>query len=359
MGGKTVEGQPRPATAPSSQYGGDPELDIDKAMERLNQSRNAAMARAAKDAEDEELDVDEEELTHADDAPEDDDFEDDDEESDEVDTPDDEDEDEEETSLESTARKQKQPGTPPAPRKGKASTSDSEEDDEGDVKLSRKQRGKLIEEMRQQILKTEQEKAQLAERQKLQQEEDERLAKEVQRALGSEEEYEKAMEEGLQGDETQAERARIWKSNRAFFNKLVKQAERRVQSSFTASYWETVQKLPGVDMQILSQGSLGQVLQHIYEAGANSIEGESQKRIETLEDEVETWKGRYRSLKAKAGGTKRSPVGAGGEPVSDKKVADWRKRYLGKDGLPTDEAETLVLQGGFEKLLQPSKRKVR
>jgi hypothetical protein len=349
------------ATVPSSAFGGDPELDIDAAMQRLNQSRQAAAQTRAAAQHNDELDLDDDDTTeagtHTDDEPEDDDFEDDDD-VDEVNTPTDDDEDEDEdTSLESTDTRRKSTGTPPDARKGKTLAPDSEEDEEDDVpKLSRKQRGKLIEELRQQVLQTEQEKARLAAQQRAQQEEDERLAKEVQKALGSEEEYERAMEEGLQGDETQAERARIWKSNRAFFNKLVKQAERRVQTNFTNAYWGTVKELPGIDMNVMQNAPLAEVIRHIHEAGSTSIEGAAEKRIEALEEEVETWKGRYRSLKAKAGGSKRSPVGSGGEPVSAKKQVDWRRKYLGKDGLPTDEADVLVQQGGIEALLQPSKR---
>jgi hypothetical protein len=354
------------AAAPSGQFGGDPELDIDAAMERLNQSRQAALSRAAQSTTDEdelEQDDDEtaEELNHTDDAPEYDDFDDDDDDEAEANTPSDDDENEEVTSLESADKRQKpkKSGTPPDARKSKAPAPESDEDDDEEVvRLSRKQRGKLIEELRQQVLKSEQEKTQIEQRVRAQQEEDERLAKEVQRALGSEEEYEKAMEEGLQGNESQAEKARIWKSNRAFFNKLVNQAERRVNTNLTRAYWDTAKELEGVDLTVLRDASLPQVLKHVHEAGKASSEGKDDDRIEALEAEIETWKGKYRALKAKAGASKRSPVGAGGEPAStNKKPVDWKKKYLGKDGLPTDEAETLVMQRGFEALIQPSRRK--
>lgn len=246
----------------------------------------------------------------------------------------------------SSPESKKKPGDRQQP---KTTERDSDDDDEGVTKLSRKQRGKLIEELRNQLDKEQQEKAQLAERQRQLEENDKQLEAEVRRALGSEEDFEKAMEDGLRGDETAAERARIWKANRAFYNKLVGKARRDVQSDFTQAYWATLQDIPGLDKDVLAKASLSQVLKHLYEVGTKNKSEEAQERIDELENEIETWKGKYQSLKARAGVGKRSPVTGGGQAPPPKKKS--LSSLLGEDGLPTAEAEHLIRTKGWDSVL--------
>ena len=333
------------AAAPSD----DLDAAIAAASARIDAARSANVDD--QDDEDDELDVDDDEATDtgstADDNPDDD--EDDDDDEDEVSTPSNRSDDSSKTRQES---QQKSKGT-------EKLTSDDDEDDT--PRLSRKQRGKLIEELRQEIEDKERERQRLAESLQAQREEDERLEKEVNRALGTDEELEKALEEGLSGNTTAAEKAKIWKSNREFYKKLLTRADREAVQKFTDYYWKDVEDLPGVSQATLKTTSLNQILRHLYEAGVNSVSTKADDEIAKLKEEVLTWKGRYRSLKPKAGSGKRSPMGTGGGGSTvDEGEFDWRKKYIDpKTGLLTDEADAIVARHGVKGLHDPKLAKGR
>lgn len=329
-------------TAPST----DP---LDAALERMESARSAAPDAVDDEVEDVELEVDDDETTRTVTTTDDDfDFDDDDDSTDEANTP----EEDTVTRKESKeAPKRKQSQRTPKPGEEDSEGSDEEEDDRP---LSRKQRGKLIEELRQTIEAEQQQRQRLEQQLQSQREAEAKLEEEVNRALGTDEDYERATEEGLKGDTTAAEKARIWKANRAFYKKLLAKSTSQAQNEFVNYYWKDVQGLPGVTQEALQNPSLSGILKSMYDAGVSSVTDESTKKIEELTDAVETWKGRYKALKIKAGGTKRSPVSGGGESAGAS-ITDWRKKYTDpKTGLFTDEADAIISRYGFEALKDPS-----
>ena len=328
---------------------------LDAAIAAASAKIDAARSADVDDVDDEdtELDVDDDETTETetttDDDPDDEDFED--EEEDEVNTPSDHQENSKNTRQES---QQKTKGT------DKQKSSETSDDDEETPHLSRKQRGKLIEELRQEIEAKEEERLKLAKSLKEQQEEDERLEKEVNRALGTDEELEKALEDGLGGDKTAAEKAKIWKANREFYKKLLTRSEREATQKFAEYYWQDVQDLPGVDKKVLAGKTLSDVLKHIYEAGVTATSSKADDEITKLKEEVQTWKGRYRAIKPKSGSTKRSPIGTGGGNTVEAEDFDWRKKYIDpKTGLLTDEADAIIARHGMGGLRNPKLAKGR
>lgn len=333
-----------------------PSDDLDAAIAAASARIDAARSASVDDddAEDDELDVDDDEATDtgstADDNPDDED--DNDDEEDEANTPSSRSDDSSKTRQES---QQKSKGA----EKPNTLVTDDDEDDA--PRLSRKQRGKLIEELRQEIEDKERERQRLAESLQAQREEDERLEKEVNRALGTDEELEKALEEGLSGNTTAAEKAKIWKSNREFYKKLLTRADKEAVQKFTDYYWKDVEDLPGVSQATLKTTSLNQILRHLYEAGVNSVSSKADDEIAKLKEEVLTWKGRYRSLKPKAGSGKRSPMGTGGGGSTvEEGEFDWRKKYIDpKTGLLTDEADAIVARHGVKGLHDPKLAKGR
>lgn len=299
-----------------------------------------------------ELDVDDDETTEADTTddvdPEDDEFEDD-EDTDEVNTPENDEDDDEDSMLERQQNpKNRKPATPAKKARG---DKDGAQDDDDLSNLSRKKRGKLIEDLRREIEEADASRkaleAELAQSRKAEEE----LEAEVNRALGTDAEYEQANDDGLAGDETAAEKARIWKANRAFFGKLKNKAKQETEKEFTEMYWKDIQGLNGVDPKIVSGKPLSTILRHLYDAGASSVQGDSQAAIEKLQKEVDTWKGRYRALKPKSGSERRSPVGGGGNTV-EPGTFDWKAKYLDrKTGLMSDEFDRLVDLYGTEAVI--------
>jgi hypothetical protein len=337
-----------------------PSVDpLDAALERMSSARSAGNNVQNVDQEDDELDVDEDEatttVTTADDDSEEDDFVDDDDDV-EANTPSDDDDeiDDDSTQVQRDAKPAK------APKSGDKKQSRQGSDEEDDRPLSRKQRGKLIEELRQTLEEEQKERQRLEQSLAAQKEEDAKLEAEVNRALGTDEEFDKAQEDGLSGDTTAAEKARIWKANRAFYKKLLTKSEKQARDEFLQYYWQGVAGLPGVTQQALQAPNLADILKNLYDAGVSSVTDESAKKIEQLTDDVETWKGRYRSLKAKAGGARRSPVSGGGVESPGESTTNWRRKYTDpKTGLFTDEAEAIVSRYGIEALKNPKLIKAR
>lgn len=335
-----------------------PSDPLDAALARMEAARTAAQASGVVENDD-ELDVDDDETTEtvttADDEPDDDDFDDEDD-SVEANTPDDPDDDEEVVSQErQTSRKSTESATPAD--KSRKTKGGASEDDE--PRLSRRERGKLIEELRQEVEAAETKRKQLEADLAAQRAEDERLEVEVNRALGTEDDFNKAMEDGLAGDTTAAEKARIWKANREFYKKLVSKAKKDTEKEFTEFYWKDVADLPGVDKGILGGKPLSEILAHLYQAGVSAVEAKNNEQVERLQKEVETWKGRYRALKPKSGSNKRSPVSGGGITV-DPGAFDWKAKYLDpKTGLPTDEFDNLVRIHGIEAVTSGKIKKAR
>jgi hypothetical protein len=337
-----------------------PSVDpLDAALAELEQGRSTPQDEKG-NAQTTEPEPDEDETTSevptAEDGPEDDDLEDD-RRTAEANTPDTADEDETEDSQESRQRQR------PADKK-KASKTEAQQqqaqgedsDDEGPP-LSRKQRGKLIEELRQELEREQQERQRLESFVRQQTEADQKLNQEVDRALGRDEDFEQAMAEGLAGNTKQAEKARIWKANREFYKKLLDKSQRDTASGFMETYWSSVNGLPGVTPQALVAPNLASILKNMYDAGAASVKDSSTEELEKLKEDVETWKGRYRSLKAKAGSTKQSPLGGGGSTAAEQPF-DWQKKYIDpRTGLLSDEADAIVARYGFEALMNPKLRK--
>ncbi len=227
----------------------------------------------------------------------------------------------------------------------------SDEDDVDVANLSRKQRGKIIEEYRQELMKSEEERKRLESQLAAQQQEDAALTEEVNRALGTDAEYEKAVEDGLAGDSEAAERARVWKANRAFYRKLVKSAGKTYQEEFAKHYWDVVKELPGLDMDIVANKDLSTIIQHVHAAGMSQAEAKYKAEIEKLQEAVQTWKGRAKSSGPKAASVaRRSPITGGGESTSPKEF-NWQAVYLDKQGLPTDEFESLVQRYGYNDVI--------
>ncbi len=332
-----------------------PSVDpLDAALQKLEADMAAGPRAAAPKATGQEPEKDEETVrnTTAGDVPEDDDFEDD-EDTVAANTPavtDDDDDDDSPESLQTD--KSAKASTPDA---NKRQTKGTDSDD--DSQLSRKKRGKLIEELRQELEREQKAKADLEDSLRASREEDERLNKEVDRALGTQAEYDKATEDGLSGDKASAEKARIWKANRDFFKKLTGKAQRDTSAEFMASYWNEVSGLPGVTQDALKAPNLSAILKNIYDAGVSSVKESSSEEVDKLKADVETWRGRYRSLKAKAGGNKTSPLGGGGSTATEMPV-DWKKKYIDPStGLFTDEADAIVAQFGIAALADPKLRK--
>ena len=342
-----------------------PSVDpLDLALERLERARSAANNQKPL-VEDDELDVDDDEMTEtgttSDDEPEDE-FEDDDELV-VANTPDSDDADDDDTLQESQKKveSKKKPSKPEAQKKTQQGSDDDDDEDDA-PKLSRKQRGKLIAELRQTLEDEQRQRAELEKQLAAQKEDDEKLNKEIDRALGTQEEYERAVEDGLAGDTTAGEKARIWKANREFYKKLLTRADKEARQEFMNYYWKDVQGLPGITQQVLQASTLSEILKNVYDAAVNSVGDDSNKKIEALQEELTTLKGQYRALKAKSGGTtKRSPMGGGGDQSGAETTStDWRKKYIDpKTGLFTDEADALIARYGVEVLTNPKLIKAR
>lgn len=224
----------------------------------------------------------------------------------------------------------------------------SDDDNENGQSLSRKQRGKIIEEYRQELEKSEKQRKELEAQVKAAEEEDSVLTQEVNRALGTDAEYDKAVEDGLNGDEEAQEKAKVWKANRAFYKKLVSKAGKQYQAEFAQEYWNTVKDLPGINMEIVGNKDLATIMKHVHEAGATSTAEKYKEQVEQLQRKITTMQGKAKSAgPQEASKTKRSPITGGGEPVAQQPF-NWQRTYLDKEGLPTDEFESLVRQHGFE-----------
>lgn len=334
-----------------------PSLDpLDAALERLEAARSADQTDQG-GAQASEPEVDEDETTRtattAESDPDDDDLEDDDEPV-AANTPENDVEDDDEASQEPKQQtRAAQTSTAEEPKK----QTQGKDSDDDDPPLSRKQRGKLITELRQELEQEQEARKRLEQSERQRHEEDERLTKEVDRALGTQEDYDKALEDGLNGDTDAQERARIWKANRAFYQKLLTKSQRDASEGFTQTYWSEVAGLPGVTEAALKAPSLSAVLKNIYDAGVASVKDSAGEEVEQLKKDVATWRGRYRTLKTQAGGTKTSPLGGGGSTAAEAPI-DWRKKYI-KNGVLTDEAEAIVSQYGFEALQNPKLIKAR
>lgn len=320
------------------------EIDLDAAIEASRRRMEAARNTEQEQDDDEIEDQD----TTAGTTPEDDDEDFDD--TDEVKTPEDEEDDEDTTPQEPQKKSQ--------PKKANATDDD---DDEDLPQLSRKQRGRLISEIKSQLEDSEKERRRLEQQLADQAAEDKTLTEEVNRALGTDEEYDQATEDGLAGDEEAAKKARIWKANRNFYKKLVGRAKREVETGFYEAYWSQVADLPGIKPEVLQKASLAEILRHSYEAGVESVVNKKTDEVEKLKKDVVTWKGRYRTLKTQNPSvSKRSPLGGGGGETPDSSPIDWRKKYIDPvTGLFTDEADAIVEKYGLAALKDPSLRKGR
>lgn len=324
-----------------------PSDPLDAAIARLE----AEAARGNTESFEDELDVDDDETTETvttiDDDPDEEEFDEDDD-SDEADTPDDSEDNESDSQERQPSRKPTNTATPAKKNRGDRGGA---KDDDDEPRLSRRQRGKLIEDLRREIEEAENERKKLELEMASQRAEDERLEKEVNRALGTDEELDQALEDGLSGDTAAAEKARIWKANREFYKKLVRKAKTETEQEFMSHYWIKVQDLPGVDKKVLGGKPLADILEHVYTAGVSSVETKSDETIDKLRQEVETWKGRYRALKPKSGSARRSPVGGGGTTV-EPGAFDWKAKYLDRTtGMPTDEFDKLVDIYGYQAVI--------
>lgn len=336
--------QNRTTTAPSDPF----EAELAR-LEEVMQSGNF------EDESEPELEEDDTTDTEALDTPDEDDLEDDDT-PDEVNTPEDDEEEIVEESPDSKATKK----TAPKPKKQEEQLGDDEDDES--PRLSRKQRGKLIEELRQELEEKENQRKQLEQDLAKQREADAALDAEVSRALGTQEDYEKAENDALNGDARAQQKVKIWKDNRKFYGKLVTKAKKDVENEFVAFYWQHVQDLPGVKRETLSQSTLSDILRHMYDAGKSSVGDEFKQELEDTKQELLTLKGRYRKLKVQAGGAKRSPTGPGGDTSVPNGEFDWRTHYTDpRTGLLTAEADRIVDMYGFAALQDPkyAKKKVR
>lgn len=282
------------------------------------------------------------------DEPKDDDFEDD-VKTDVTKIPDTDDDDDDDTLQES--EHQRRPATV-----SKDETKERQDEDSDDEpRLSRKQRGKLITELRQELEREQSERKRLEDSLSQQREADAALNKEVERALGTDDQIEKALQDGLAGDEQAAKNYQVYKANRDFYKKLVEKAGRDQTTEFMTNYWEDVSGLPGVTQESLQAPTLKAILKNLYDAGVSSVKGSSNDEIEKLQKDVATWRGRYRDLKAKAGGEKQSPLSGSGSETPGAANTDWKKRWIDpKTGMFTDEADQIVNQFGFKALMDPS-----
>lgn len=236
------------------------------------------------------------------------------------------------------------------------------EEDKDPSEMSRKERGKLIQEIRSELEESDRKRRELEATLASQKAEDEKLTAEVNRALGTDEEYQQAEDEALAGDEDQQKKVRIWKANRLFFKKLVGKAQRETEQGFYAAYWEPMKDLPGIKPEVLQHGTLGEILKHSYEAGVESVQGAGSSEIEKLKDQITTLRGKIKSLQPKSGaGSAKSPLGGGGETPTSPGPSNWRKnpRFVTAGGDLTDEAEAIVNRYGFDALSDPSLIKAR
>lgn len=325
----------------------EPSDPLDAALAKME----AAMATSRQESDSDDLELDDDETTGTNtttvaDPDDDDSFDDDD--TDVANTPEDSEEDDED-SLEQQSDLETTSSAKPADPKNSSKGGAQESDDIS--KLSRKGRGKLIEELRQEIERANEDKEKLERALEEQRKADAELDAEINRALGTDEEYERATEDGLSGDRDAAERARVWKANRAFYHKLVNKSKKETEKEFMSYYWKDVSGLPGIDEKVLAGKPLADILKHVYDAGSSSVGNSHNETIEQLRKEVDTWKGRYKALKPKSGGNKRSPV-SGGDTASPPGEFNWRDKYLDKNGLPTDEFETLVERYGFDAVVK-------
>lgn len=311
---------------------------FEAAMERINPHNR-------KPVENQEVEEEEEETIVVDDPEDEDDVVDD---SDEVDTPEDVEDEETSELVEDSQESRKKKGLP-------SKTKTPNEDDEATPKLSRKQRGKLIQELTQELQKQQQRNEELSKSQQRDAVEEKRLEEEIAKALGSDEAYEKALEAGLRGDETEGQRARIWKANRKFYDKLVLSAERNFQKKFTIDFWDSVGDLEGVNKETLQHGTIPQILQHLYFSGRTQVDKAKDEKIAELEEQLETLQAKIGKVRIQAGSTKRSPVGPGGNTVRKAGAVSWKDVGLDPStGLPTDEMEALVSQYGQRAFSDPN-----
>ena len=307
--------------------------EFDRLIAETKKAAEREVIRNSGSEPEEEDDEEKDEDTTDDDAPGNGDF-DDDYDADEANTPEDGEEEVVAKPLES--------------RKKNAVTQQGSDDEDDLANTSRKKRGKIIEQYRKELEESEAEKKRLAEQLATQKAEEDALTEEVNRALGTDTEYEKAVEDGLSGDEDAAERAKVWKANRAFYRKLVKSAGKTYQEEFAQHYWDTVRELPGVDLEIVAQKDLATIIQHVHEAGQSEAEKQLRDKVTELQKQVTTPRGRVKSSGPKqASNERRSPITGGGETVQPKNF-DYKKVYYDSDGLPTDEFESLIRRHGFE-----------
>ncbi len=243
---------------------------------------------------------------------------------------------------------------------------DEESEDEGDddldlSRLSRRKRGKLIQQLQQKLAKTETDlRAKLEneqrERQRLEQEkrrrdaEEANLRKDIEKVLGTEEEYRRLEELALSdnADDLTKQKYRIWRNNRKFYGKIKSQARNEVRDQFVEVWFGTVKTLPGVDPNAV-KGALHQSIQHIYAAGFVRGEMGKQAEIDKLKKRLEALESRSKSTQRRSVATTvRTPV-VGGRVIGGSKKAQTLSEFLfDEDGLPSDRSEQAIKSGQFK-----------
>lgn len=249
-------------------------------------------------------------------------------------------------------------GSDSSPESNEAQPEDEGSDDEGvDLsKLSRRQRGKIIEQLKRQegelrakLEEEQKERQRLEEEQRNREQEDQRLQADIAKALGTDSEYDRVMQSALDpyADEETKTKARIWTNNRKFYGKLLAKSQRDVRDKFLAVWQQTTQSLPGVDQSAMS-GSLTETLQHIYAAGYVQGESAKDKEIVALKKKIDTLEARTKTARrTTAAVTTRNPV-SGGQAVPTKKQMTLHELLYADDGLPSDKSERLIRNGDLD-----------
>lgn len=236
----------------------------------------------------------------------------------------------------------------------KAKERDSQLTDKDVQSLSRKDRGKFINEIRDE-LKKEQEARDKAEKRQKQLEEEARdraeneklLDAEIEKALGSKEAYDKALNAGLEGDASEKRKYQVWTKNRKFFGRLVRAAELQAKGQIGTAFNEKVEEL-GLDVDEANKGSFQDTLEYVHRTATDKATAAATEKLEALQDKYDTLVRKYKDLRRKASLPTRE-VTTGGNPVVPGQFD--LKKSLGSDGLPTDELDAAIRRYGSATVL--------
>lgn len=206
--------------------------------------------------------------------------------------------------------------------------------------------------------------AERTERERAQAVEDQRLQQEVDEILGDKDTYNEKLRAALNGDYEAAEWVKETDQTREKFTKIQARAERVVKERAGQVFIEATKDLPGLDQSLLMNGSLYNVVRHIYygalelgrgESGQSLTKSqqESQKKIDTLTRKNERLQAQLDAARPRrATQMAKTPI-SGGNPITEKTRSKLEGLMDPVTGFPTDEAEMLIRTGRL-KLLEAS-----